>query len=71
MARYRIVARPAVVGSLEESVYDVEESLGMALPDGRLEGIYWSFVEAFYSLEDAEQYAEALVSRRQVVKEYN
>jgi hypothetical protein len=71
MARYRIVARPAAVGSLEESVYDVEESLGMALPDGRLEGIYWSFVETFYSLEDAEQYAEALVSRRQVVKEYN
>lgn len=70
MARYRIVARPSV-NSLEESVYDVEESLDMALPDGSLVSVYWSFVETFYSLEYAEQYAEALVNRRQVVKKYD
>ena len=70
MARYRIVVRPSAE-SLEDSLYDVEECVDMVLPNGGLAGVYWSFVETFYSLEYAEQYAEALVVRRQVVKEYD
>lgn len=69
MASYRITARPCV-DNFEENVYDVEESLEVSLPDGRLTGFYWSFVETFYSLEFAEQYAQELANRRKVVKEY-
>ena len=65
MARYRIVARPAAVNSLEESVYDVEEQVLC----------FWFWQNTFTKLESAEALVKDLQAqdrriKRQVVGEY-
>lgn len=69
MASFRIVCRPCA-DNIEAKIYDVEEIFGMLLPFGG-EAYYWNFVETFNTLEQAERYAEKLVSYREVLKEYN
>ena len=67
MARYRIVSRPLRF-DLKQSVYDVEERLLMEFLDGST-AEYWSYVDDFHSIEDAQEYAEALTENHLVVAE--
>ena len=67
MARYRIVSRP-LRSALEESIYDVEERLSMEFLDGST-AKYWSYVDDFYSIEQAQEYVAALAKNRFVVAE--
>ena len=67
MARYRIVSRP-LRSALEESIYDVEERLSMEFLDGST-AKYWSYVDDFYSIEQAQEYVAALAKNRFVVME--
>ena len=67
MARYRIVSRPLRF-DLKQSLYDVEERLSMEFLDGST-AKYWSYVDDFNSIEDAQEYVEALRENRLVVAE--
>lgn len=67
MARYRIVSRPLRF-DLKQSLYDVEERLSMEFLDGST-AKYWSCVDDFHSIEDAQEYVEALRENRLVVAE--
>lgn len=67
MARFRIVSRPLRF-DLKQSLYDVEERLSMEFLDGST-AEYWSYVDDFHSIEDAQEYAVALTENRFVVAE--
>ena len=67
MARFRIVSRPLRF-DLKQSLYDVEERLSMEFLDGST-AEYWSYVDDFHSIEDAQEYAAALTENRFVVAE--
>jgi hypothetical protein len=67
MARYRIVSRPLRF-DLKQSLYDVEERLSMEFLDGST-AKYWSYVDDFGSVEDAQEYVAALAKNRFVVAE--
>lgn len=67
MARYRIVSRPLRF-DLKQSLYDVEERLSMEFLDGST-AKYWSYVDDFGSIEDAQEYVAALAKNRFVVAE--
>ena len=67
MARYRIVSRPLRF-DLNQSLYDVEERLSMEFLDGST-AKYWSYVDDFGSVEDAQGYVAALAKNRFVVAE--
>ena len=67
MTRYRIVSRPLRF-DLKQSLYDVEERLSMELLDGST-AKYWSYVDDFGSIEDAQEYIAALAKNRFVVAE--
>lgn len=67
MARYRIVSRPSRF-DLKQSLYDVEERLSMEVGFGST-AEYWSYVDDFHSIEDAQKYVEALRENRLVVAE--
>jgi hypothetical protein len=67
MARYRIVSRPLRF-DLNQSLYDVEERLSMEFLDGST-AKYWSYVDDFGSVEDAQEYVAALAKNRFVVAE--
>lgn len=67
MARYRIVSRPLRF-DLKQSLYDVEERLLMEFLDGST-AKYWSYVDDFGSIEDAQEYVAALAKNRFVVAE--
>jgi hypothetical protein len=67
MIRYRIVSRPLRF-DLKQSLYDVEERLSMEFLDGST-AKYWSYVDDFGSIEDAQEYVAALAKNRFVVAE--
>ena len=67
MARYRIVSRPLRF-DLKQSIYDVEECLSMEFLDGST-AKFWNYVDDFHSIEDAQEYVEALKENRLVVAE--
>ena len=67
MALYRIVSRPLRF-DLKQSLYDVEERLSMEFLDGST-AKYWSYVDDFGSIEDAQEYVTALAKNRFVVAE--
>ena len=67
MARYRIVSRPLRF-DLKQSIYDVEERSSMEFLDGST-AKFWNYVDDFGSIEDAQEYVEALKENRLVVAE--
>ena len=67
MTRYRIVSRPLRF-DLKQSLYDVEERLSMEFRDGST-AKYWSYVDDFGSIEDAQEYVAELAENRFVVAE--
>jgi hypothetical protein len=67
MARYRIVSRPLRF-DLKQSLYDVEERSLMEFLDGST-AEYWNYIDDFHSIEDAQEYVEALTENRIVVAE--